>query len=60
MNKKETDKIINEACVEVSKPLLALFYALNLKEHITATILNQENGDQFELSLKKLDNETDS
>ena len=54
MIKEEMDKIINKVMKEASVEPIALFYYLGFSEHITVQILNQENGDRFELSLKKL------
>ena len=51
---KAKDDLVNKVCAEASIPLIAVFYTLKLEEFVTATIKNKENGDKFELTLKKI------
>ena len=51
---KEKDALVKKVCAKASIPLIALFYTLKLEEFVTATVVNKENGDKFELTLKKI------
>ena len=56
MNENEKKKIIDEFTIMTAKATLELFYKLGLKTHIEAMIINDENGDEFIFSFKRIKN----
>ena len=51
---KIKDKFAKKVFDEAGHDLIALFYTLELKDNLTATIVNDGNGDKFQLTLKKI------